>query len=129
MEVGSLSPLPRVFPIESVSPLIQKTMESKDIVITEMFNIDSIDPKTKTVSSLEGESFEYDLLIAVPPHRGAKVIEESGLGDRGGWIPTDKRTLKVKGRDNLFAEGDRTNREKRQYQEKRRSSEERGAHT
>ena len=80
VEIRYLSPLPRVFPIESVSPLIQKTMESKDIVITEMFNIDSIDPKTKTVSSLEGESFEYDLLIAVPPHRGAKVIEESGLG-------------------------------------------------
>ena len=97
VEIRYLSPLPRVFPIESVSPLIQKTMESKDIVITEMFNIDSIDPKTKTVNSLEGESINYDLLIAVPPHSGAKVIEESGLGDRGGWIPTDKRTLKVKG--------------------------------
>jgi len=108
VEIRYLSPLPRVFPIESVSPLIQKTMESKDIVITEMFNIDSIDPKTKTVSSLEGESFEYDLLIAVPPHRGAKVIEESGLGDRGGWIPTDKRTLKVKGHDNIYAVGDCT---------------------
>ena len=108
VEIRYLSPLPRVFSIESVSPLIQKAMESKDIVITEMFNIDSIDPKTKTVNSLEGESFEYDLLIAVPPHRGAKIVEESGLGDRGGWIPTDKHTLKVKGHDNIYAVGDCT---------------------
>ena len=55
-----------------------------------MFNIDSIDPKTKTVNSLEGESLNYDLLVVVPPHRGAKIVEDSGLGDRGGWIPTDK---------------------------------------
>jgi len=108
VDIHYLSPLPRVFPIESVSPLIQKVMESKGIAVTEMFNIETIDPKTKTVSSLEGESIQYDLLIVVPPHRGAKIVEDSGLGDRGGWIPTDKHTLKVKGHGNMYAVGDCT---------------------
>jgi len=108
VDIHFLSPLPRVFPIQSVSPMIQKIMESKHIAITEMFNIDSIDPKTKTVNSLEGESLNYDLLVVVPPHRGAKIVEESGLGDRGGWIPTDKHTLKVKGHDDIYAVGDCT---------------------
>ena len=108
VDIHYLSPLPRVFPIESVSPLIQKVMESKGIAVTEMFNIETIDPKTKTVSSLEGESIQYDLLIVVPPHRGAKIVEDSGLGDRGGWIPTDKHTLKVKGHGDMYAVGDCT---------------------
>ncbi|MEJ2272718.1 MAG: FAD/NAD(P)-binding oxidoreductase [Candidatus Bathyarchaeota archaeon] len=108
IEITFLSPLPRAFSIESISPLIQKTMESQKITITEMFNIESIDPQTKIVNSLEGESFNYDLLIAIPPHRGAKVVEENGLGDRGGWIPTDKNTLKVKNHDNIYAIGDCT---------------------
>lgn len=108
VDIHYLSPLPRVFPIESVSPLIQKVMESKGIKVTELFNVDTIDPKTKTVNSLEGESIKYDLLIVVPPHKGTKIVEDSGLGDRGGWIPTDKHTLKVKGHDDIYAVGDCT---------------------
>ena len=108
VDIHYLSPLPRVFPIESVSPLIQKVMESKGIKVTELFNVESIDPKTKTVTSLEGESINYDLLIVVPPHKGTKIAEDSGLGDRGGWIPTDKRTLKVKGHNDIYAVGDCT---------------------
>ncbi len=40
---------------------------------------------------------------------GAKVIEDSGLGDRGGWIPTDRYTLRVEGYENVYAPGDATN--------------------
>lgn len=67
-----------------------------------------MDPEAKKVYSLEGESVDYDLLILVPPHRGAKVIEDSGLGDRGGWVPTDKYTLQAKSFDDIYVVGDAT---------------------
>jgi len=44
----------------------------------------------------------------VPPHRGADVIVKSGIGDKDGWIPTDKSTLRVKGQENVYAIGDAT---------------------
>jgi len=60
------------------------------------------------VNSLEGETIPYDLLVMVPPHRGAKVVEASGLGDRGGWLPVDRHTLRVKGHDDMLGLGDCT---------------------
>ncbi|MEM1531386.1 MAG: FAD/NAD(P)-binding oxidoreductase [Nitrososphaerota archaeon] len=107
-EIHYLSPLPRVFPLESVAPLVQEIMESKNIQYIQLFNVERIEPEKGLVHSLEGESLKYDLLIVVPPHKGAKVIEDSGLGDKGGWIPTDKYTLRVKGYDDIYAIGDAT---------------------
>ena len=60
------------------------------------------------MSSIEGETFPYDLLVLVPPHRGAAVIESSGLGEQGGWIPTDRATLQHARHPNVFAIGDGT---------------------
>jgi sulfide:quinone oxidoreductase len=51
----------------------------------------------------------YDLLILVPPHRGVTYAKASGLADAGGWIPTDKHTLEVKGHEgSIWALGDAT---------------------
>ncbi len=36
------------------------------------------------------------------------MIEESGLGDAQGWIPTDRNTLEVKGVPHVYALGDAT---------------------
>jgi sulfide:quinone oxidoreductase len=39
---------------------------------------------------------EYELLIAVPPHRAPRLVVEAGLAEPGGWIPVDAATLAVK---------------------------------
>lgn len=108
-EVTLLSPLNRAFTIQSASELIQPIMEQRDIGLTTFFNVETVDPSAGVVASLEGEEQEYDLLVLVPPHEGARVVIDSGLGDPGGWIPTDKHTLNVEGHDRIFALGDATN--------------------
>ena len=108
-EVTLLSPLNRAFTIQSASELIQPIMEQRDIGLTTFFNVETVDPSAGVVASLEGEEQEYDLLVLVPPHEGARVVIDSGLGDSGGWIPTDKHTLNVEGHDRIFALGDATN--------------------
>jgi sulfide:quinone oxidoreductase len=107
-EVTLLSPLNRAFTIESASKLVQPIMERRGINLTTFFNVESVDPGAMTVTSLEGEKAEYDLLVLVPPHKGQRVIEDSGLSGPGGWIPTDPATLQHKEQDRIFALGDAT---------------------
>ena len=107
-EIQYLFPLPRVFPIESVAEAVTPLLEERNIGYTVFFNADAVDTEKKIISSLEGEEIPYDLLVLVPPHRGARVIEESGLGDAQGWIPTDRSTLEVKGVPHVYALGDAT---------------------
>lgn len=107
--VTLLSPLNRAFTIESASKLIQPIMEERGIELETFFNVETVQPSDGTVSSLEGDTKEYDLLVLVPPHRGAQVVIDSGLGDAGGWLPTDKFTLNVQGHERIFGLGDATN--------------------
>jgi sulfide:quinone oxidoreductase len=107
-EITLLSPLNRAFTIESASKVIQPILDDRGIELTTFFNVESVDPSARVVSSLEGEKTEYDLLVLVPPHRGQNVIEDSDLGDAGGWLPTDRHTLQVGEHERIFAIGDAT---------------------
>ena len=104
-----LSPLNRAFTIEATSRLVQPILAERDIELTGFFNVEQVDPAARTVTSLEGETFDYDLLVLVPPHRGQDVITSSALGDERGWVPVDKNTLKHARFDNVWAIGDTTN--------------------
>jgi len=107
-EIKLLSPLNRAFTIEATSKLVQPILAERGIELTGFFNVESVDPVAKTVTSLEGETVGYDLLILVPPHRGQEVIEKSGLGDERGWVPVDKNTLKHAHFADIWAIGDTT---------------------
>ncbi len=106
--VTLLSPLNRAFTIESASKLVQPIFDKRGIGLSTFFNVESVDSQKRIVNSLEGESADYDLLVLVPPHRGAAVVDASGLGDTGGWVPTDRNTLQHKEHERIFTLGDAT---------------------
>ncbi len=60
------------------------------------------------ITSYDGRALEYDLLVTVPPHRGAAVIAQSVLGDDNGWLPVDKHTLQNPDYPEVFGIGDAT---------------------
>jgi sulfide:quinone oxidoreductase len=107
-ELTLLSPLNRAFTIEPASKLVQPLMEARGIGLETFFNVESVDPAAATVSSLEGDKAAYDLLVLVPPHAGQAVVEASGLGDAGGWVPTDRTTLQHQRHERVLALGDAT---------------------
>ena len=107
-EIQYLYPINRVFTIESVAEMVTPLLDQRGIKYTVFFNTDEVDTQHRVIRSLEGEEVPYDLLVMVPPHRGAKVIEASGLGDAQGWLPTHRDTLEVKGLERVFALGDAT---------------------
>jgi sulfide:quinone oxidoreductase len=108
-ELHFCSPIGRAFTIESVSEMATPILERKGIELHTFFNVESIDPAQQVVVSLEGEELPYDLLILVPPHKGQQFLIDSGLAPApGGWLPTDRATLQVGGRADVFALGDAT---------------------
>ncbi len=108
-ELHFCSPIGRAFTIESVSEMATPILETKGIELHTFFNVEAIDPERKVVQSLEGEELPYDLLILVPPHKGQQFLMDSGLAPApGGWLPTDRHTLLVGDRANVYALGDAT---------------------
>jgi sulfide:quinone oxidoreductase len=63
----------------------------------------------KVIACPDGNTVPYDLLVTIPPHEGAEVIDEAGLGDGLGFGLTDKQTLKSKKAERVFLLGDNAN--------------------
>lgn len=109
VEIMYTYPIGRVHSIQSVSDWAQPEFEKRKIQYETYFNMESIDPEKKVVKTMDGSEHSFDLLIAIPSHKGAPVILKSGLGDEIGFIPTDRHTLKMAGRDDVYVIGDATN--------------------
>jgi sulfide:quinone oxidoreductase len=95
-EIQFLSPINRAFTIESVSEMATPIFEEKGIDLQLLAGVDSVDKERKVVITDAMEEYSYDLLICVPPHKGAQVVIDSGLAPKSGWLPTDRHTLQVK---------------------------------
>jgi sulfide:quinone oxidoreductase len=63
----------------------------------------------KALACPDGNEVPYDLLVTIPPHEGADLIEEAGLGDGLGFGVTDRHTLKSRVSERVFLLGDNTN--------------------
>jgi sulfide:quinone oxidoreductase len=101
-------PIGRLHSLENVGKWAEGEFAKMGIKTKTLFNIKNVEGNGKIVHSEEGESIQCDLLISVPPHKGMEVIEKNGLG-KGGFIPTDRHSLRMEGRDNVYVIGDTTN--------------------
>lgn len=102
-------PLNRAHNIRSVAGWAQAEFDRRGIVLESFFNLESIDPVKKEVTSLEGTTLPYDLLVAIPPHKGDDLGKDSGLAEGGNWLPTHRHTLQLAEHENIFVIGDATN--------------------
>lgn len=109
VKIHYLSPLGGAFSIDPANKRIEKQFEKKNIELHTFFNTEEIFPEKQSVESLEGDEINFDLLVLVPPHTGAKYIKDRDLADEDGWIHVEERTLRSKAYSNIFAVGDVTN--------------------
>ena len=98
-------PVNHVHATANVARWAKPEFDKAGIEYETLFNVREVDPVKKIVYSEEGTELKYDLLIAIPPHRGMETIEENNLG-QGGWIPTDRFKLTMNGHDNVYVIGD-----------------------
>jgi len=108
-EIVYTFPINRAHSIPNVAVWAEAEFARRSIQLETFFNLESVDPTKREVTSLEGTSFHYDLLVAIPPHKGDALGEASGLAEGGGWLKTDRHRLNVDGHSNIFAVGDATN--------------------
>lgn len=103
-------PIGRVHSLENVAKWATPEFDRLGVRYETLFNIKQVDGEKAEVQSEEGSAVDYDLLVAVPPHRGQEVIEKNGLGQNG-WIPTDRFSLHMTGEngENVIVLGDTTN--------------------
>ena len=107
-EISYTYPIGRLHALEPVAHWANAEFDKYGIKYETFFNAKAVNPGAKTIESEEGSTLPYDLLVTIPPHRGAEVIEASELG-AGGWVPTDRQTLNHEGSTNVFVVGDTTN--------------------
>ena len=101
-------PVNHVHATANVARWAKPEFDKAGIEYETLFNVREVDPVKKIVYSEEGTECKYDLLIAIPPHRGMETVEQNNL-TQGGWIPTDRFKLTMNGRDNVYVIGDATN--------------------
>jgi sulfide:quinone oxidoreductase len=101
-------PVNAVHATRNVAHWAKPEFDKAGIEYETLFNLKEVDAVNKVIHSEEGTELKYDMLIAIPPHRGSEIADKNNLG-QGGWIPTDRYKLSVEGYDNVYAIGDCTN--------------------
>lgn len=101
-------PIGRLHTIKEVATWVKPHFERMGIETETLFNIKDVDVDNHIVRSEEGTETQYDMLIAIPPHKGMAVIEDNGMG-QGGWVPTDRFKLTMNDHNNIYVVGDTTN--------------------
>jgi sulfide:quinone oxidoreductase len=104
------TPYPRAYPAEPMNQIVEPILVKRGIEVCTFFDVDRVDPNSRTITSIEGDEIVYDLPIIVPPFVGVDIsYEPAGVLDPSRFIVTDKETLKVKGADDVYAIGDANN--------------------
>ncbi len=102
------TPLDGAFTRPTCNRLLASLLEEKGITVETEFAASEVDPQGRQLVSYDDRRIAYDLLVTIPAHKGAAFIEESGLGNEMGFVPTDPNTLATKEDDHIFALGDAT---------------------
>jgi sulfide:quinone oxidoreductase len=108
VELVYATPLSGAFTKQRTSEVLGYLLEQKGIHVETDFNISAVDNTRQTISSFDEREIGYDLLVSIPTHMGADVIERSGMGNELGFVPTDKHTLQSKQWQNVWVIGDAT---------------------
>jgi sulfide:quinone oxidoreductase len=103
------TPLDSAFTKATCAEHLSFLLEEKGIELVTEFSAGEVDGAGGTLSTYDGRSLDFDLLVTVPLHGGAAYLERTpGLTDALGFVPTDKATLQTGFKPNVFALGDAT---------------------
>jgi sulfide:quinone oxidoreductase len=108
VEIVYATPLEGAFTKPRASAALGDMLGRRRISVTGDFSVSEVDGAKKVLKGFDGREVPYDLLVSIPVHGGAEAMTRSGLGDAGGWVPTDKHTLRSKAFEDVFVLGDAT---------------------
>lgn len=106
IEIDFYSPAPITLPAAGpeVSQQLLQMLQKENIQFHG--NCKTVSVEKNKLKFEDGNSADFDLLLAIPPHKAPKIVYESGLAQEGGYIPV-KRDCKTP-YDSVYAIGDVT---------------------
>jgi sulfide:quinone oxidoreductase len=108
-ELVYATPLDGAFTQPVASAELGALLAEKEIQLVTEFNAGEVDGSGGVLTSYDGRTLDFDLLVTIPLHGGAAYVARSpGLGDALGFVPADKGTLQATAAPNVFALGDAT---------------------
>ena len=109
IQISLVTPYTGAFTKPNANRVLSKVAADKGIEVVPNFAAARVDGERRTLSTFDGRSLEYDLLVAIPPNLGPAVLDDSGLGDGAGYGITDPRTLRSLKAERIYLLGDNTN--------------------
>lgn len=109
VEVHLFTPEPHPMPVAgpALGEAVGRMLSEKGIAFHPQHRLAAIHGPEGELSFEGREPFKYDLLVAIPPHRGPRIVREAGLINEAGWVPADRATLQTK-HEGVYAIGDVT---------------------
>ena len=109
VEVHLFSPEPQPMPVAgpALGEAVKQMLTERGVSFHPLHKLTSVNPDAHQLAFDGKDAFNYDLLVAIPPHRGPKIARQAGLTNEAGWIPADRATLRTQ-YENVYALGDVT---------------------
>jgi len=86
---------------------VKQMLEAKGIGFHPLHKLSAVNPQSRELV-FEGKGpVRYDMLVAVPPHRGHHLLRQAGLANEAGWVPVNRGTLATSS-ESVYAIGDAT---------------------
>jgi sulfide:quinone oxidoreductase len=108
VELVYVTPLDGAFTKPIAARMFGSILEERGIRVETEFNAGEVDGERRVLRSYDEREVPYDLLVTVPTHMGAALVEASGMGNELGFVPTEPGTLLAKGHEDIFVLGDAT---------------------
>jgi sulfide:quinone oxidoreductase len=105
MHLFTAEPQPMPVAGAALGEAVKQMLTRQNVAFHPSHKLTSVNPTTRELNFEGKESFKCDLLVSVPPHRGARIARDAELANDAGWIPVDRATLKTKA-ENVYAIGD-----------------------
>jgi sulfide:quinone oxidoreductase len=108
-EVHLFTPEPQPMPVAgpTLGDAVKQMLADQGIIFHPLHKLIKVEATTCELTFEGKDSFEFDLLVAIPPHRGPRLAREAGLTNEAGWIPVNRDTLRTQ-YENVYALGDVT---------------------
>ena len=109
VEVHLFTPEPQPMPVAgpALGEAVKQMLSNNGVSFHPLHKLIRVDADTRELHFEGKDAFQYDLLVAIPPHRGSRVAREAGLTNEAGWIPVNRLTLQTQ-TEGVYALGDAT---------------------
>jgi sulfide:quinone oxidoreductase len=98
-------PMPVAGPV--LGEAVKRMLEDKGVAFHPQHKLIRVEPAKRELHFEDKDPVQYDLLVAIPPHRSPQVVREAGLANPAGWVPVDRYSLQTEF-EGVYALGDVT---------------------